>query len=161
VSELTPLLKKYPYRVARPRNDNFGISIFSRHPISQSRVVSLLVIPVPALFMKVNVNGTHIWLAGAHAPPPLSNRAVAMRNEGRAMLALWRLGEPEIQAILVGDLNITPYNARFRKFLRVSGLVDSRRVRGLTSTWPGLLPRQVQGPTHHILYDKKIPDDIA
>ena len=92
VSELTPLLKKYPYRVARPRNDNFGIFIFSRHPISQSRVVSLPVIPVPAVFMEVNVNGTHIWLAGAHAPPPLSNRAVATRNEGRAMLALWRLG---------------------------------------------------------------------
>ena len=77
------------------------------------------------------------------------------------MLALWRLDVPEIPAILVGDLNITPNNARFRKFLRVRGLVDPRRVRGLTPTWPGLLPRQVQGPIHHILHDKKIPDDIA
>jgi endonuclease/exonuclease/phosphatase (EEP) superfamily protein YafD len=52
VSELTPLLKKYPYRVARPRNDNFGIFIFSRRPIIQSRVVSLPVILVPPCLWK-------------------------------------------------------------------------------------------------------------
>jgi endonuclease/exonuclease/phosphatase (EEP) superfamily protein YafD len=154
ISELTPLLKKYPYRVARPRSDSFGIAMFSRHPISQSRVVSLPVIPVPAVFMELNVKGTRIRIAGAHAPPPLSNKAVATRNEGLAMLTLWRLDEPEIPAILAGDLNITPYNARFRKFLRVSGLVDPRRGRGLTPTWPGLLPRQVQVPIDHILHDK-------
>lgn len=155
ISELTPLLKKYPYRVARPRNDNFGIAIFSRHPISQSRVVSLPVIPVPAVFLELKFKGTRIRLAGAHAPPPLSNRAVATRNEGLAMLTLWRLDEPEVPSILAGDLNITPYNARFRKFIRDSGLIDPRRGRGLTPTWPGLLPRQVQVPIDHILHDKK------
>ncbi|MBK18466.1 MAG: hypothetical protein CMM52_06485 [Rhodospirillaceae bacterium] len=51
ILELTPLLKKYPYRVARPRKDNFGIAVFSRHSITQSRVVSLPVIPVPAVFL--------------------------------------------------------------------------------------------------------------
>jgi hypothetical protein len=61
--------------------------------------------------MEVNVNGTHICLAGAHAPPPLSNRAVVTSNEGPAMLSLWRLDELEILAILLGDLNITPYYA--------------------------------------------------
>ena len=153
ISELTPLLKKYPYRVARPRNDNFGIAVFARHPIAQSRVVSLPVIPVPAIFLKLNINGRIIRLAAAHAPPPLSNKAVATRNEGLAMLTLWRLDEPEIPAILASDLNITPYNHRFRKFLKDSGLIDPRRGRGLTPTWPGLLPRQVQVPIDHILHD--------
>ncbi|MBK18465.1 MAG: hypothetical protein CMM52_06480 [Rhodospirillaceae bacterium] len=70
------------------------------------------------------------------------------------MLTLWRLDQPEIAAILAADLNITPYNARFRKFLKDSGLIDPRRGRGLTPTWPGLLPRQVQVPIDHILHDK-------
>ncbi len=155
IAELTPLLGKYPYRIAMPRSDNFGIAVFARHPIAQSRVVSLPVIPVPAIFLKLKIKEKIIRLAAAHAPPPLSNRAVATLNEALAMLTLWRQDEPEVPSVLAADLNITPYNHRFRRFLRDSGLVDPRRGRGLTPTWPGLLPRQVQVPIDHILHNKK------
>ena len=69
------------------------------------------------------------------------------------MLTLWQHDEPEVPSILAADLNITPYNNRFRRFLKDSGLIDPRRGRGLTPTWPGLLPRQVQVPIDHILHD--------
>ena len=43
-------------------------------------------------------------------------------------------------AVLLGDLNITPWSPYFKDFIQVTGLQESRKGLGLYPTWPTWLP---------------------
>jgi len=57
--------------------------------------------------------------------------------------------------LLLGDLNVTPWNHHFKKLLRHTGLKDSTQGYGVQPTWPTYYP-WLWIPIDHCLYSSSI-----
>lgn len=136
---LSPLAVTHPHGVAEPREDNFGIALFSRLPLTNPSVLELGNAGVPSIAATVIVAGQGVFLLGTHPLPPGSAAYARLRNEQLDAIAatVRNLDGP---VVVLGDLNVTPWSPYFRRLLRESGLTDSSRGRGLAGSWPAGLP---------------------
>ncbi len=150
---LEPLLEKYPHVLAEPREDNFGIALFSKLPLERPRVAEIGAAGVPTLIASVRVGNAPLDIVATHPLPPYGADYSALRNE-----QLERLGEavdPSLPVVPIGDLNTTPWNYHFRRLLERSGLRDSTRGHGPLLTWPSFfLPMRI--PIDHILHSPSV-----
>ncbi|HRX79194.1 MAG TPA: endonuclease/exonuclease/phosphatase family protein, partial [Pirellulaceae bacterium] len=125
----------YPFSIYRPRSDNFGIALLSRHVIRSERVASLDDSGVPTIIATVDFHGQPLNVVGTHPLPPIGRRRAALRDQHLA-----RLGEVVLQlphpTIVLGDLNVTSWSPCFRDLLKQSDLQDSRLGFGVQPTWP-------------------------
>lgn len=129
------LQASYPYHHSIPRNDNFGIGVWSRFPLRDVRVENLGDSTVPAIQAILDINGSPVTLLTVHTLPPLLRDYADTRNAQLAGLA--RLAaEIRGPAIVVGDLNVTPWSPYFRDMLKESGLRSARQGQGIFPTWP-------------------------
>lgn len=145
---LDELKPEYPYWVARPRPDNFGIALLSRRPLKQPRIVDWGS-GVPSVLAEIELLGTWTTVVGTHPLPPVGGRQWALRN--RQMSAMSQaLTERKGRVVLLGDLNATPWTPAFRELLGRAGLRDTRLGFGIPPTWPtGLAALAI--PIDHVL----------
>mgnify|MGYP001793022597 CR=1 FL=1 len=132
LSHLSDALNRYPYRVELPREDDFGIAVYSRLPI-----VSHEVLEVPPLFLPTlaaELEGG-LSLFATHPIPPIGHRETLTRDAQLSRLGQ-RVANTEGPVLLVGDLNTTPFSPSFSDLLRRGGLRDSARGYGYAPTWP-------------------------
>jgi len=136
LTQLAALTNVWPHTIQAPRDDNFGIALFSRHPLSQARMIGLGEAGLPSIEAEVQIDGQPVWILGTHPLPPSSARNARWRDvqlEHAAAHAASRSGSK----LLLGDLNTTPWSPVFRRLLARSGLIDTLRGRGYQPTWPG------------------------
>jgi endonuclease/exonuclease/phosphatase (EEP) superfamily protein YafD len=150
---LSPLRSQYPHLVAEPRDDNFGIALYSRMPLSEAQVVYLSEAGVPSIRARLAgkplaTGGVTPFLVLTHPLPPSSPDQFRLRNEQLHALAL-TVGELD-PVILLGDLNVTPWSPYFRQLLREGRLRDTARGFGLRGTWPAQFP-PLRIPIDHCL----------
>ncbi|TWT67185.1 endonuclease/exonuclease/phosphatase family protein [Allorhodopirellula solitaria] len=113
----------HPYQVFHERETgDFGIGLMSRLPLRSDRALRLDGCP---LTLEVVLDDYRI--IATHPLPPIGQHGFIHRNRQLAMIA--EQVRPELarptQTIMVGDFNLTPWNANFTHFLYESGL---RRV---------------------------------
>jgi endonuclease/exonuclease/phosphatase (EEP) superfamily protein YafD len=144
---------EYPFKVERPRADNFGIAVFSRFPITEAEVLILDTARVPSIRAALSVAGRSLHLLATHPLPPVSAHARASRDRQLAALAdaLPAAGA----VVLAGDLNSTPWSPQVRRLRRESGLLDSGRGFGVQPTWPSLFP-PLWIPIDHVLHSPEL-----
>jgi endonuclease/exonuclease/phosphatase (EEP) superfamily protein YafD len=145
----------FGYRIIVERKDDFGLAVFSKHRILSRTTDVLPFINVPALFVVLDFRGVTTRIAAMHAPPPMSDVHIAARRGALDSIEAWIRKDPEAPSIVAADLNITPYTAVWRDFIRASGLVDPRRGRGVLTTWPAFAPDPFRIPIDHILHNGK------
>jgi endonuclease/exonuclease/phosphatase (EEP) superfamily protein YafD len=139
ITALSPLDTSYPHRIAEVREDNFGIALFSRMPLTNASVVEIGNAGVPSVIADVTVNEQTIHLVGTHPLPPGSSENARLRNEQMTEVAN-HVRNQQTPAIVFGDLNVTPWSPYFADLLRDSRLKDTSRGRGLFGSWPAWLP---------------------
>jgi endonuclease/exonuclease/phosphatase (EEP) superfamily protein YafD len=139
MNDLSSLNDIYPHHVTAPREDNFGIALFSRLPLTDSTVVELSQAEVPSITAIVSIGGGQVFLLGTHPLPPGSAEYARLRNEQFLKIAalIRNRNEP---AIVLGDLNCTPWSPYFTDLLRDSGLKISPPRSCLFGSWPAWLP---------------------
>jgi endonuclease/exonuclease/phosphatase (EEP) superfamily protein YafD len=145
---LRAVLSKYPYRIASLRADAFGIGLFSLRPLESSGLVDLR--GIPAIAATIRIADRSVGLRVVHAMPPVSARGFRMRNAQLGQLAQ-AVGHERGPMIVLGDLNASPWSSTFRRFSASTGLTDTRRGRGLQTTWPASLPALLRIPLDHVL----------
>ena len=145
---LAPLEQRYPFHLKVPRDDFFGIALYSRLPLRETRVLTLPGAEVPSLVARVG-EGEGIWLAVTHPVPPVSIEMARMRNQQLAALAQLS-AETDGPRVVTGDLNITPWSPFFRHLLSAGKLRDARQGLGIMGTWPAAVPL-VRIPIDHVL----------
>jgi endonuclease/exonuclease/phosphatase (EEP) superfamily protein YafD len=139
MNALQPLRANYPQVIAEPREDNFGIALFSRLPLTNSEVIELGKAEVPSIATTISVGGHPVFLLGTHPLPPGSAEYARLRNEQlREIAALIR--RHRTATIVLGDLNCTPWSPYFTDLLHDSGLKSTSQSRGLFGSWPAPLP---------------------
>lgn len=132
---LRELEQDYPHHIQRPRQDNFGIALFSQHPILSQRVEHLADSDVPTIFATLDFHSQPVHVVVTHPLPPVSRVYAASRN--RHMEALGeRVAALEGPVVVLGDLNATSWSPVFADFVRATNLQDSRRGFGIQPTWP-------------------------
>lgn len=139
LASLAPVLDSYPYRAVEPRFDNFGIGLFSRHPLDTARIVPFGPINAPSIFAEMQLADRKLTLVATHPMPPGDAWLAAERNRQLDWIAR-RITELSGPVLLLGDLNMSPWSPAYRRFLNDSGLKDSARGRSIRPTWPASIP---------------------
>jgi endonuclease/exonuclease/phosphatase (EEP) superfamily protein YafD len=114
---LRPLASRYPHRLIAPRDDNFGLALYSKTPF-QGETKEFGVYGIP--WTDITLTESAIRIIAVHPLPPSSEENSRLRNEQLFAVANVVRGKP--RTIVCGDLNLTPYSRWFPELLRQSGL---------------------------------------
>jgi|GEM_PF-877033 len=121
-------------RFVVPRDDCFGIGIYTRHPLLTRATIDLE--GVPLLHATLELHGRPLTVFAVHTLPP---RTMAYaRIWDRQMARLAQLVAQERGAVVVlGDLNATAQARNYQRLVagRLRGAHEDRG-RGLATTWP-------------------------
>ena len=165
MSELGWLQASHPHSVVEPREDNFGIALFSKLPFGRSDVLTIGSAGVPSLSATAATKGGELRLLATHPVPPSGADYAHWRDEQLALLPAHI--DASVPFLLIGDLNTTPWNHHFRRLLATTGLIDSSRGRGVQPTWPNFT-FLLRLPIDHVLHspsitvhDKTIGSDVG
>jgi endonuclease/exonuclease/phosphatase (EEP) superfamily protein YafD len=131
--ELAELDTEFPYRYELPADGAYGIGVWSR--LAFESVKPLALARLPAIQARVISPSGTFTLLGVHLSAPTSPRRAESRNIELRELAS-RIKAIDGPVLVAGDFNITPYSPYFADFLAAAGLVDARRGRTLSASWP-------------------------
>jgi endonuclease/exonuclease/phosphatase (EEP) superfamily protein YafD len=133
LAALAPLQAKYPYHVADPRPDNFGVAMFSRIPWEKAEVLWLGEPGLPSIEARMRHEGRDLVIIGTHPVPPAGRRNAGWRDGQLGRLAQ-HVSQLHIPALVVGDLNATPWSVGLR-IATASGLGFRSLSPPWTPTW--------------------------
>ena len=148
----------WAYRQVTPRNDNFGIAMYSKIPWQSCDIVEL-VSPVStpslsAVFPIADVGSPDagsLRVIAVHPLPPMNGRMWEARNAFFASLAKEVSRGDSSRTIVAGDLNCSPWSPFFRQLLNDSELSNSSLGHGLNPSWYPLSTRLIAIPIDHML----------
>jgi endonuclease/exonuclease/phosphatase (EEP) superfamily protein YafD len=144
----------YPFHISEPRDDNFGIALLSRLPLTNEALHYLGAAQVPSVAAEVHFDGGIFHLLGTHPLPPGSSIYARHRNEQLARIAD-HAREQHLPVVVLGDLNVTPWSPYFKEVLRDGELRDSAKGRGIMGSWPAGLPL-LRIPLDHCLVSPSV-----
>ena len=126
---LEALAQRYPHAALRPRDDPFGMAVFSRHAWQAARFVADGGAP-QHFVAQVQAPGGAFTLHVLHPMPPISAADRAARDALLATIAGEVANAAPRGAVLVGDLNTTPWASGLRDMAaqgwgRASGLAPT------------------------------------
>jgi endonuclease/exonuclease/phosphatase (EEP) superfamily protein YafD len=151
---LEALESDYPYVVMQPREDNFGIGLFSRAPITGHTVHVAQESELPSIVATLAFADGEITVFGTHPLPPMGRQLSKARNGHLREMANLVAGLPDPK-ILLGDLNVTSWSPHFTDLLEGANLRDARRGFGIQPSWPDL-PWPMRIPIDHTLVSHDI-----
>lgn len=145
---LAPTFAGWPAPIVETRPDNFGVALFARAPL-RGRVVHHGRWDVPTVVARFETAGGPLTVVLAHPPPPVGAEMAAVHAT-----VLEALGDARPRwgprVVVMGDLNTTPWSARYRRFVEAAGLRSVREGFGVIPTWPtGLSVLAI--PIDHVL----------
>jgi endonuclease/exonuclease/phosphatase (EEP) superfamily protein YafD len=165
MSDLTWLTNSYPYSLAQPREDNFGIGLFSKLSLAEAEVVYIGDAEVPSIVATLIVAHTNLRVIATHPLPPGGRDYSRWRNDQLEKLPDYV--QSPLPTLLLGDLNVTPWNYHFRRLLARTGLRDSAKGFGVQPTWPNFNPL-LRIPIDHCLHsedivilDRRVGEDVS
>jgi endonuclease/exonuclease/phosphatase (EEP) superfamily protein YafD len=164
--ELSPLASKqleslraiFPYSHSLPAWEGCGIGMLSRVPHSSFRTIYLANHWMPAIELEIEREDGkgRLSLLGTHTVSPHldDQRRTNFRNQQLKDLGRWAAEQPG-GAMIIGDLNVTPWSPPFWRLIEEGRLEDSSWYRGYFPSWPTIL--QSMGiPIDHALVNEKI-----
>ncbi len=152
---LSGLENQYPYQLVIPREDNFGIAIYSRQPFTANSVMAFGPAQLPSLHLVQNFGGKQLNIFATHPPPPVSTPLIHQRNMQLAKLADYIRRTADNPTLLLGDLNTSMWGFHYRQFMARTRLVNARQGFGVLASWPSFLPL-VRIPIDHVLLSPEL-----
>lgn len=130
-------LNSYPYRIACPLDNLYGMHVYSRLPLSQTSINYLVEHDKPSMQMKVQLaNRRQISLHVLHpAPPAPGENSKSIERDVELLVMAKHVAAQTGPVIVAGDLNDVAWSATTRLFREISGLKDPRTGRGVFSTF--------------------------
>lgn len=154
---LSPLKSQYPHQILKPRWHGFGMAVFSKFPLSETKVVQLTedLMDDPMIVTQVNFGGQKIRLCGLHVLSPTNAFRLRIRNQQYDEVAK-ELVKSNVPTIVAGDFNSVSWSPFVSDFMNKTGYRDSRAGFGYHSSWHAEYP-PLRVPIDHAL----VSDDIC
>ncbi len=138
VQKLEIIKNIFPHVLEQPRDDNFGIALYSKLPFLK-KSVEFLGIEVPSLLGEIEIEGKAISILATHPVPPINPAYFTWRNQQLATIS-HRVKQLKTPVIVVGDLNTTMWSPFYRDLVENAELNNSRKGFGILPTWPTYIP---------------------
>ncbi len=132
------LKEEYPHVLAKVQNNHYGMALFSRLEFHDPEIRYLVQDDIPSIHVDLTLPGGElIDFHGVHPrpPEPISDQDSAPRDAEIVLLARDINGQAHQPRIIAGDFNDVAWSRTTHLFLKLSGLLDPRRGRGLFSTF--------------------------
>ncbi|MCK5505839.1 MAG: endonuclease/exonuclease/phosphatase family protein, partial [Thermodesulfovibrionia bacterium] len=136
--KLHPIVLTYPYRIENIFKGDLGFVFLSKFPVHDHRITKLSSYGNSLLEAMLEINQKSVMFYGLHAQRP--DRGDFNERKRQFFEPARRIREQSLPVIVAGDFNTTPYSPIFRKFVRLSGLRDSREGFRWQPSWPALFP---------------------
>jgi endonuclease/exonuclease/phosphatase (EEP) superfamily protein YafD len=150
---LAPLSDSMPHHIEEIGGSYYGIHLFSRLPLEDPRIRHLAGQDVPAITSGVRLaSGEVIGFIGLHPRPPHPSQPATGRD-AQLYEAAFLLRESERPAVVVGDLNATPWETSIARMRRIGGLIDPRRGFGYLATYSATSWWR-SWPLDHVLHEE-------
>lgn len=147
--ERVPALRRdYAFKFEAPDDEYVGLALYSKLPLSDSRIVYFGESATPAIVSTLHMPNGEVELILAHPMPPLNARLAERRNAQLREMANY-LRATRRPVLLVADLNAPMWNPQYRLFAKHSGLHNARAGYGIGPTWPAVPPFGI--PIDHIM----------
>lgn len=150
-----PLEKSgYVHTLLCPRDNLYGMAVFSRLVLKGSKVEYLVSPEVPSMSTRVVLrSGEEVACHWVHpAPPsPTENEESTERDAELVLIGRRAKAEKNIPTIVAGDLNDVAWSSTTRLFRKISGLLDPRVGRGFYNSFHAKLPG-LRWPLDHVFH---------
>ncbi|PCJ19533.1 MAG: hypothetical protein COB02_07245 [Candidatus Cloacimonadota bacterium] len=138
----------YPYHYKYPRGDNFGLALYSKHPILDPSIVFFGKSMAPSIVATIK-HKKDLKFILTHTLPPISKNYAKRRNDHLKDMA--KYSKDKLKLIIGGDFNLTMYSKDYKNFISTSGLKNSRKGFGILPSWGPFL---LSIPIDHLLTSK-------
>ncbi len=133
-------LPAYPYRAMLPREDAYGIGVLSRWPLVPVESEDFAGDGLPSLAGQVQIAHRPVRFLALHTRWPVTP-GLARARDASLEAAARSIAAGSGPAIVLGDLNATPWSPAYAAFLTASGMQDAANGSGWQPTWlPGFWP---------------------
>lgn len=132
------LTKSYPHVVRHPQENYYGLMLFSRLPLSDTRIEFLVQDDVPSVHTVFELpSGVQVSLHGLHPRPPEPIRDQKSTPRDAELVVVGRSVREENgrPTVVAGDLNDVAWSPTSELFIRLSGLLDPRIGRGFYNSF--------------------------
>mgnify|MGYP006143574099 CR=1 FL=1 len=135
---LEPLERTYPHVLKQPQENYYGMMLFSRLPLVDARTDFLVQDDIPSMHVVLELpGGVHVYLHGIHPRPPEPIRDQDSTPRDAELVVMGKvIGDAEDRpTVVAGDLNDVAWSPTSELFIRLSGLLDPRRGRGMYNSY--------------------------
>lgn len=132
---LEPIQDILPNAIVHPREDNFGIAIYSKLPLEDAAVKTFGLKNAVSILATIAVKEQKISIVATHPVPPIGTTLFSKRNQHLAELGSY-IQQQQNPTIAIGDFNTTMWSPYYKSFVRTAGLRNGRSGFGLQPTWP-------------------------
>ncbi len=157
---LKPRLQNYPHCIAVPQDNLYGMHVFSRLPLLNSKVLYRVKDDIPSITADISVadDMPPIHLYFIHPMPPSPTEADESTSRDQELILVAREIDDAQAYIVAGDLNDVAWSRTTRLFRKLSGLLDPRIGRGFFNTFHAHW-RLLRWPLDHVFVSRHFTVD--
>jgi len=149
--EMRVLDQAYPHQVKEPKDNTYGMLLYSRLPLSEVEIKYLVEDDIPSIHAWVHLpSKVKVKLFGLHPRPPVpSENPRSTEKDAELVLVAREVAQLNAPVIVAGDLNDVAWSYTTALFQRLSQMLDPRKGRGFFNTFSANNPL-VRIPLDHV-----------
>ncbi|PKA82568.1 endonuclease/exonuclease/phosphatase (EEP) superfamily protein YafD [Ulvibacter sp. MAR_2010_11] len=134
---LEQIESKYPYSVKIPKENFYGMHLYSKSKPKNVTINYLVDEETPSIFLEYPVSETrNIFIAILHpAPPSPTENETSIDRDAELMLIGKEIEKKDMPVVVCGDMNDVVWSRTTRLFKKMTSMVDPRVGRGFFSTY--------------------------
>lgn len=135
--QLETIESAMPFTVKCPRENLYGMHVYSRKPLSNTEISYLIEPDIPSIHTALTLRSNNkIRMHFVHpAPPSPTENTHSIERDAELVVLARSIADTNSPVIVTGDLNDVAWSTTTRLFRKISGLLDPRVGRGMFNTF--------------------------